>query len=64
MRVRDSLSTGARRWSRVGGLFKKDSELDIDVLAAGGGAAGLSAALVLGRCHRRVLHYDWHRSPD
>ena len=34
------------------------SALDIDVLVAGGGPAGLSAALVLGRCHRRVLLCD------
>ena len=29
-----------------------------DVIIAGGGAAGLSAALVLGRCRRRILLYD------
>ena len=34
------------------------SELDVDVLVAGGGPAGLSAALVLGRCRRSVLLCD------
>lgn len=29
-----------------------------DVLIVGGGAAGLSAALVLGRCRRGVVLYD------
>lgn len=32
--------------------------MDIDVLIVGGGPAGLSAALVLGRCHRQVLICD------
>jgi thioredoxin reductase len=32
--------------------------LDADVLIAGGGPAGLSAALILGRCRRRVILCD------
>jgi thioredoxin reductase len=32
--------------------------MDVDVLIVGGGPAGLSAALVLGRCHRQVLVCD------
>jgi thioredoxin reductase len=32
--------------------------MDVDVLIVGGGPAGLSAALVLGRCHRQVLICD------
>ena len=32
--------------------------MDVDVLVAGGGPAGLSAALVLGRCRRSVLLCD------
>ncbi|MGY2904701.1 FAD-dependent oxidoreductase [Bradyrhizobium sp. URHC0002] len=30
----------------------------VDVLIVGGGAAGLSAALILGRCHRKVFLCD------
>ena len=29
--------------------------MELDVLIAGAGPAGLSAALILGRCHRKVL---------
>jgi thioredoxin reductase len=33
-------------------------DMKIDVLIVGGGPAGLSAALILGRCHRQVLLCD------
>lgn len=35
--------------------------MKIDVLIVGGGPAGLSAALILGRCHRKVLLCDQSR---
>jgi thioredoxin reductase len=50
------IGTGLAVGRRI--VQKRMSELDVDVLVAGGGPAGLSAALVLGRCHRRVLLCD------
>lgn len=35
--------------------------MKMDVLLVGGGPAGLSAALILGRCHRQVLLCDDHQ---
>ena len=35
-----------------------------DVIIVGGGAAGLSAALVLGRCRRRIRLYDDAQHPN
>ena len=47
---RDSLGIGIDGKPCSKGLL-----LELDVLIAGAGPAGLSAALVLGRCHRKVL---------
>jgi thioredoxin reductase len=39
-------------------LAKKELLMQFDVLIVGGGPAGLSAALILGRCHRKALLCD------